>query len=313
MKAIKAAIITIISLVLVIMVIGLGYFLYNTLTLRNDYSQNINTDNTKAEVNNNVISEKNDETQIKKEFVLSEDLKGAIEVLALSYLDNEFDSDKINEEWKDYFISHYIKNARYSFSYLNQISEKNNGIIESDDISYMSYSLTGNNIDFSNYTQVDVNDSSSFMNTGRITDYKISYDSDLIIIDGTMDVFANPDMIDSSNAIHVVLKPNKDSCFDGYSIQYVKTEVINNNKTEDASTHTFTGYYMDVEMDGVYEFEVNTYSDDFVYENFISVDLNDLPDYKQLIEDNPGKVFEITFKGDDNSKVTPINMVVKGD
>lgn len=75
------------------------------------------------------------------EFSIGDNLKGAIEELAISYAD--FDQNLVkSEDWKKDFIRYFIQNTRFSFDYLDQVSEKNNNKIGINELNYMQYSLT---------------------------------------------------------------------------------------------------------------------------------------------------------------------------
>ncbi|SFH66926.1 hypothetical protein SAMN04487830_104134 [Pseudobutyrivibrio sp. OR37] len=157
------------------------------------------------------------------DFKLSDDLAGAIALIAQSY--NEFDSTSVEgEAWQEFFTSHFLMNSHYGFEYLNDLTEKNSNIIDEEQAEYMSYSLTGVKSDFTFAEPLDYNNASSFLNDVYVENYTSEPIDDGVLIHAvittTEQTLENDDVIVSNVSYNVDVKliTNPSSCFDGYSI-----------------------------------------------------------------------------------------------
>ncbi len=159
------------------------------------------------------------EYEYPSEFSMGDNLQGAITQLALSY--ENFDEAVVNGEgWKEIFIARFIQNSRFSFDYLDGISDKNNGQISVDELNYIQYSLTGVELDFSSYAggPVDRYDAASPLNYGSISGYDYAYTENGVVVTASFET--GYDGADSTQVreITVELAENPYSCFNGYSV-----------------------------------------------------------------------------------------------
>lgn len=177
-------------------------------------------DGNKGEVNQELISD-NQETK----FELGENLAGAITEMALRY--DEFDMTAMeNENYPEIFISAYCQNSRFTFDYLADLMEKGDGILSKEQVEYIQYSLTGEQIDFTGYVDengIDIYESTSGLGLGQIVSYENIVNEKEVNLVVTFE-FRNIHDIESERPtkvyeLTVVLEENEDSCFDGYSIK----------------------------------------------------------------------------------------------
>ena len=157
------------------------------------------------------------------DFKLSDDLSGAIAVLAQSY--NSFDSTTVEgEAWQDFFISHYLMNSHYSFNYLNELTAKNSNIIDEEEAEYMSYSLTGIKSDFNLSEPLNYDNAASFLSDAFLESYTAEVLDDGVLVHAVITTTQTtiqddePVISDVSFNVDVKLVNNPSSCFDGYSI-----------------------------------------------------------------------------------------------
>ncbi len=165
------------------------------------------------------------EYEYPSEFSMGDNLQGAITQLALSY--ENFDKVVVNGEgWKEIFIARFIQNSRFSFDYLDEISDKNNGQISTDELNYIQYSLTGVELDFSSYAggPVDRYDAASPLNYGSISGYDYAYTENGVVVTASFET--GYDGADSTQVreITVELAENPYSCFNGYSVLTVSAK-----------------------------------------------------------------------------------------
>ena len=232
-------------------------------------------------------------------FTLDEDLKSALENLALSY--DSFDEQEVQtSQWKEWFISKYICNSRYSFEYLNQVAEENNGLIDVDNINYMNYSLTGVESDFSDVVNepVDSYQSSSGVSRGFITDYSCTQTIDGYDISGTMEVSYDGSDAVLYREINAKLKKNPYSCFDGYSIIFLTTQNMATPVTEPKLCEFVGGCYLDSinEETRVCTFEVFGADEELPMAHFVEIDLSDSEEMYNYVCENAGKDMRIQFE-----------------
>ncbi|SDB40673.1 hypothetical protein SAMN02910298_02001 [Pseudobutyrivibrio sp. YE44] len=175
-----------------------------------------------------------------EKFKLSEDLKGAIALLAYSY-QNFNTNDTNKDDWQEYFVSHFLLNSHYAFDYLNFITEQNDNKISEEQAEYMQFSLTGKKVDFKFDKPLDYNDAASYLNDAYFEDYAYELEGDDVIVHATIGVehttSNGEDIVVASDTQYydVMLTKNPYSCFSGYSISSIKS-VDENLYTEDIDT-----------------------------------------------------------------------------
>ena len=222
---------TLIIIALVLIIGCVAYIGYNKKTESGEsIVSNSSTDNTPNSDSKDTSSESSEsnnsstnDTAQNTDFKLSDDLAGAIALLAQSY--NEFDSTSVEgEAWQDFFTSHFLMNSHYGFEYLNDLTEKNSNIIDEEQAEYMSYSLTGVKSDFTLAEPLDYNNASSFLNDVYVESYTSEPIDDGVLIHAvittTEQTLENDDVIVSNVSYNADVKliTNPSSCFDGYSI-----------------------------------------------------------------------------------------------
>lgn len=161
------------------------------------------------------------------DFKLSDDLAGAIALIAQSY--NEFDSTSVEgEAWQEFFTSHFLMNSHYGFEYLNDLTEKNSNIIDEEQAEFMSYSLTGVKSDFTFAEPLDYNNAASFFNDAYLESYTSEMLDDGVLVHAVITTISTtiendePVVSNTSHNVDVKLVNNSSSCFDGYSISSLK-------------------------------------------------------------------------------------------
>lgn len=195
----------------------------NTIT---GNTQNPDSRDTSSEPSESNNSSTNDTAQ-NTDFKLSDDLAGAIALIAQSY--NEFDSTSVEgEAWQEFFTSHFLMNSHYGFEYLNDITEKNSNIIDEEQAEYMSYSLTGVKSDFTFAEPLDYNNAASFFNDAYLESYTSEMLDDGVLVHAVITTISTtiendePVVSNTSYNADVKLVNNSSSCFDGYSISSLK-------------------------------------------------------------------------------------------
>jgi len=162
------------------------------------------------------------EYEYPSEFSMGNNLETAITELALSY--ENFDRESVGGEiWEETFIAKFIQNSRSSFDYLDMVSEENNGEISAAELNYIQYSLTGIELDFSAYADINRYDAASALNYGLISGYVYEYTDNGMIV--TADFEVGHDGTDSMEKREIIVKlvKNPYSCFDGYSVVQIKS------------------------------------------------------------------------------------------
>ncbi|MBE5920733.1 MAG: hypothetical protein E7272_12955 [Pseudobutyrivibrio ruminis] len=189
-------------------------------------THNPDSKDTASDASDATVSSTNDTAQ-NTDFKLSDDLAGAIALIAQSY--NEFDSTSVEgEAWQEFFTSHFLMNSHYGFEYLNDITEKNSNIIDEEQAEYMSYSLTGVKSDFTFAEPLDYNNASSFFNDAYLESYTSEMLDDGVLVHAVITTISTtiendePVVSNTSYNADVKLVNNSSSCFDGYSISSLK-------------------------------------------------------------------------------------------
>ena len=226
---------TLIIIALVLIIGCVAYIGYNKINQSSDSSisntitgntQNPDSKDTASDASDATVSTTNDTTQ-NTAFKLSDDLAGAIALIAQSY--NEFDSTSVEgEAWQEFFTSHFLMNSHYGFEYLNDITEKNSNIIDEEQAEYMSYSLTGVKSDFTFTEPLDYNNAASFFNDAYLESYTSAMLDDGVLVHAVITTVSTtiendePVVSNTSYNVDVKLVNNSSSCFDGYSISSLK-------------------------------------------------------------------------------------------
>lgn len=237
------------------------------------------------------------EYEYPSEFYMGDNLETAVTQLALCY--DNFDKDSAySEEWKEIFVSRFIQNTRSSFDYLDVVSGKNNGQISVDELNYIQYSLTGVELDFSSFAGdgLDRYDAASPLNYGAITGYNYEYTDQGVIVTADFEVGYDGTASAQEREITVELVKNPHSCFDGYSVVSISSEVIMTScAMQEGSTYVFYGTDMMEEDQGVFPFEFSYSEDDLLYGHFVYVDMTQAPELAEFVRKNAGGDFKITF------------------
>ena len=226
---------TLIIIALVLIIGCVAYIGYNKINQSSDSSisntitgntQNPDSKDTASDASDATVSTTNDTTQ-NTAFKLSDDLAGAIALIAQSY--NEFDSTSVEgEAWQEFFTSHFLMNSHYGFEYLNDITEKNSNIIDEEQAEYMSYSLIGVKSDFTFAEPLDYNNAASFFNDAYLESYTSAMLDDGVLVHAVITTVSTtiendePVVSNTSYNVDVKLVNNSSSCFDGYSISSLK-------------------------------------------------------------------------------------------
>lgn len=94
----------------------------------------------------------------------------------------------------------------------------------------------------------------------------------------------------------VELVKNPYSCFDGYSVVSISTEVIMTScAMQEGSTYVFYGTDTMEEDQGVFPFEFAHSEGDLLYGHFVYVDMTQAPELAEFVKENAGGDFKITF------------------
>ena len=197
-----------------------------------------------ASENNVAVSNQEDE------FVLGENLAGAITELALLY--DVFDTTSTKEEsYPEIFISAFCQNSRFTFDYLETLMEKSDGILSREQVEYIQYSLTGEQVDFTGHVGkegIDIYQSASGLGFGEIVSYESEVSGKEVKLVALFE-FRNIHDIEAERPtkvyeLTVVLERNDDSCFDGYSIKSMTEKDVTPVVYGDGKEHVFYGLDM---------------------------------------------------------------------
>ncbi|MCM1090984.1 MAG: hypothetical protein NC092_02560 [Butyrivibrio sp.] len=248
------------------------------------------------------------------EFCMGDNLKEAISDLAPAF--DPFDISCVNrEDWKEFFIARFIQNSWSACDYLDMLSMENDGLISVEEVNYIQYSLTNTYVDFSSEIDgfIDSRDASSPLNSSRITGYDYEYTDDgvRIVADREVAITGSSAVYDYKTTIELVKNPY--SCFDGYSVISISSEMAPPEHEPDNSTHIFYGDDMMYEKDGVFVFECPSSDDGFGFTHFVDVDMTELPELAEFVRENAGKRFKVTYiwsEGDSKaiSRVVPTDI-----
>lgn len=248
-------------------------------------------------------------------FVLGENLNGAITELALRY--DEFDESSTKEEfYPETFIAAFCQNSRFTFDYLRDIMENSDGVLSKEQVEYIQYSLTGEKIDLTGYVGeegVDIYQSTSGLGLGQIVSYESEGNGKEVNLVISFE-FRNIHDIESEKPtkvyeLSVVLKKNEDSCFDGYSIKSMSKKDVTPVVQGDGEEHVFYGLDMGIEENGVFILECFGGTGEVAYGTHVEVDLSENPALAEVIRENPGEEFEVTYIWE-NTQAEPVTSVI---
>ena len=256
------------------------------------------------------------------EFVLGENLAGAITELALKY--DAFDSAVTKEEsYPNNFISSFCQNSRFTFDYLEEVIKENDGMLSRDQIEYIQYGLTGENVDFTEYVDeegVDAYQSTSGLGFGEIVSYEAEVSGSKVNLVAEYWFRSNHD-IEAEHPtkvyeLTVVLEKNKESCFDGYSIKSINKKDVTPVVYGDGKQHAFYGMDMGIEEDSVFILECFGGADNIAYGTHVEVDLSENPDLAEVVRANPGEELEVIYIWDSTveepiTRVIPIDIKIE--
>lgn len=161
------------------------------------------------------------------EFFMDDSLKRIIASLAFWYGDYDRETAK-TDEWKESFIARFIQNSMFSFDYLDEIDQKNDGKITAEEINYIQYSMTNTEVDYSVMIDeyVDCRDNASFLNHAFMDEYTYESNEDYVTIKAIIEVEYQGSADTTQYDITAELIKNPYSCFDGYSIASVRSTEI---------------------------------------------------------------------------------------
>lgn len=162
------------------------------------------------------------------EFTLGQNIEGVLVQLGLCY--DDFNAEVVNgDSWGEQFISDFLLNSRYSFDYLDEIINANDGLITKDQAEYMQYSLTGiqKDLPIEEGDTLDTANASSGYSFGRIADYDYEINADEIKVTADFEVgFDGSEEYTKQYRLSAVLVSNPESCFDGYCVKSLTTEDV---------------------------------------------------------------------------------------
>ncbi len=245
-----------------------------------------------------------------KEFILEEDIKNAIEQVALV---EEFDATAIDSEtWKRNFINYFIKSDFDGYEYKKITMKANDGFLDRKQIEYINYSLTGKLISFD-----DIDDKIncrenvySQMMSYCITDYRYEMEGETVIVIADADCYRKGDSTSKKNHLTVRLVPNKYSCFNGYSIEKLDQEEIEQTQMDDGNKHEITWYCNgeDVSNNKI-SGEFCDSEDSLKYGVMISVNVTE--EQKKYILDNVPAEFKILYECKDEMEYPICSITAK--
>ena len=235
------------------------------------------------------------------EFVMGENLAGAITELALKY--DEFDMAATKEVgYPEIFISTFCQNNRFTFDYLENLMENSDGILRLEQVEYIQYSLTGEERDFSGYVGedgIDIYQSTSGLLFGEISSYEGEVNGKEVTLAAVFE-FRTMHDIEAERPtkvyeLTVALEQNEESCFDGYSIKSMSKKDVTPVVCGDGKEHVFFGLDMGIEENGVFILECFGGAEDVSYGTHVEVDLSENPALAAVIRENPGAELEVTY------------------
>ncbi|WP_026652779.1 hypothetical protein [Butyrivibrio proteoclasticus] len=225
------------------------------------------------------------------EFVMGDNLKAAIEELALMKDEFHAETEVYKDYWEESFIHSYLKNSWFTFDYL---AEDEDGLLTKEQVEYVNYSLTGMEYSFDSLKDndtVDTSEASSGFGWGELTDYTYEGKQDFITVTANF-TYQSAEM-ELNYVLTVELVKNVYSCFDGYSI--ISLTKAENFAEADGQEHQFYAYFVPdyVTDDGYYAFEYSGTAEDLAYSHFVYVSLTD--EQLALVESDEGAKYLITF------------------
>ncbi|MBR1771468.1 MAG: hypothetical protein IJ747_05515 [Lachnospiraceae bacterium] len=256
------------------------------------------------------------EYEYPNEFILGENLKGAMEQLAILYDDFSADHLAEDEYWTALFTQNFLLNSRYSFDYLRECYDADNGLLSKAQAAYIQYSLTGTDIPLDNMADgemLDLRKSASGYSAADLLTYEADDNGDLVTVRAQIGIF-----FDSSDAgklyeVTASLKKDPYSCFDGYCIRAMKREDITPVLNGDGKEHVVRGGFMELnEEQSELILELPTSDDGLDYSHFVYVDISKDSEFAKYINasrEGGHTEFAVTFVFDE-SMTTPIEKVM---
>ncbi len=193
-----------------------------------------------------IIEEMRDFVEVEeKQFILGENLQGAITQLALRL--DTFDESTIKEEWyPTVFLSGFCQNSQFTFDYLEELREENEGILSREQVEFIQYSLTGEQLDLTAYVGeegLDTYQAASGLGYGEIVSYEVNVKDGMTKLTAKFEYHGSNldgEYIRTYN-LDVELVKNNESCFDGYSIRLLSKEDV--TSVEDMSVEIIRDEY----------------------------------------------------------------------
>ena len=158
-----------------------------------------------------------------KSFELTDTQKDAI-ITLYEYYGRWDQSMTTYDDWPEYFVTNFVKEYR-SGEYLKNIYERDAKATKKE-AEHIYYSLTGREIslEMDDDETIEVSDYSAFTREDTIDEYTYENLDDTILVHASIyhehvqgEIIASDEFY-----VDVYLKPNPDSCFDGYSILEIK-------------------------------------------------------------------------------------------
>ncbi|WP_026515926.1 hypothetical protein [Butyrivibrio sp. MC2021] len=154
-------------------------------------------------------------------FYLGDNMKDALEEIALIYDSFESKEAVKADNWEKDFINFFLQNSYFATRHLNDFIKTRNGILSKKDVESISYDLTGEKIEFKSLSDGDAidayNTSSGYYN-GNIESWEAEVNGETVTVIGKF----KKSSLDGSDVTEynytAVLQKNISSIFDGYSI-----------------------------------------------------------------------------------------------
>ena len=211
-----------------------------------------------------------------EEFSLNSNLESAIEVLA-TYGKYEVKSID-NEDWKKWFVDSYIQSMFDGYDYKKRVLEEQAGYMTREQVEYVSYSLTGDYIEFDSIDDKGINCNEALSSPSEsfvMDDYTYSIDGKKIVVKANCHQYKKGSASEHTFLITTVLIKNPYSCFDGYSIESMDAEDVSPLEYGDGEEHEVNVYFSGIDY---YENKVSveywSSDDDIEYAMFITVLVN---------------------------------------
>lgn len=266
--------------------------------INNNSSQNATLDDSIEQESTEPFDYKSmgiEEYSYPKDFILEEDIKNAIQQVALV---GEYDATSVDSEtWKRDFLNYFIKSDFDGYEYKKNNMKASDGFLDRKQIEYINYSLTGELMSFDDIDE-KMNCRENTYSQRRsycITDYQYETDGEAVIVIAAADCYRKGDSTSEKYHLTVRLVPNKYSCFNGYSIEKLNQEEIEQTQADDGNKHEITWYCNGEDVsDNKISGEFCDSEDSLKYGFMISVNVTD--EQKKFILDNVPAEFKISYE-----------------